>query len=204
MNTTASALLLTSTQFDLLHPEGGAWSLVKSTVTANGVVENLVRLAATARKMEIPVFHSPIAIDYAGLPAAPLDAPSAIHQLVVSNKLLGKGTRGTEFLCELTPETGDVVLPARSGFSSFWSNDIDQRLRSLGVRRLYIAGMLAHACVESHARDAVEKGYQPVIVRDAIGAAGADLLDASLKILSLHAREIVDTTTVTNRWLGRT
>jgi nicotinamidase-related amidase len=199
---TSTALLLTSTQFDLLHPQGGAWSLVESTVTANAVVKNIGRLAATARKMKIPVFYSPIAIDYGDPALASMKAPSAIHQLVLSNQLLGMGGRGAEFLPELAPQAGDIVLSPRSGFSSFWSNDIDRRLQACGVRQLYIAGMLAHACVESHARDAVEKGYQPIIVKDAIGAASQDLLDAVLKIMALQAHEILDTATATNRWLG--
>jgi len=198
----STALLLTSTQFDLLHPQGGAWSLVQSTVTANRVVENIRQLAAAARSRKIPVIYSPIAIDYGNPALGARPAPSAIHQLVLGNKLLGLGTRGAEFLPELAPQAGDLVLPPRSGFSSFWSNDINRRLQAGGVRQLYLAGMLAHACVESHARDAVEQGYQPVIVKDAIGAAGQDLLDAVLKIMALQAHELVDTATAMKRWVG--
>lgn len=196
---TKAALLLTSTQHDLLHPQGGAWALVKSTVTANAVVAHVQALASAARRLKIPVIYSPIAIDYRQ-PTPALEAPSAIHRLVFENKLLAKDGPGTAFLPELAPQAGDIVLPARAGFSSFWSNDIDRRLQALGVRQLYIAGMLAHACVESHARDAVEKGYQPIIAKDAIGAAGDELLEAALKILALHAHELADTATITQRW----
>ena len=195
-----SALIITSAQHDLLHPQGGAWPLVESTVKPRAVVEHLSRLLAAARRERIPVFHSPVVIDYGNPSLQAMEPPSAIHRLILKNKLLGKGTLGAQFLTELSPLAGEGILPGRTGFSSFWNSDLDEQLRAKGIRQVFLAGMLAHACIESHARDAVEKGYQPVIARDAIGAAGDALLEASLKILELHAHEITDTATITQRW----
>jgi nicotinamidase-related amidase len=73
-------------------------------------------------------------------------------------------------------------------------------LKNLEVKTLFIAGMLAEACVESHARDAVENGYRPVIVSDAIGSTSAELLDASLKTLALHSANLMTTEQALASW----
>lgn len=193
-----SALLITSAQFDLLHPMGGAWGLVGETVKKNDVVANLMKLTNAARSAGVPVLHSPIALDYAAMEG--FEPLSVIQKLVVENKLLAKDSVGAGFIPELAPRPGDIVLAARQGFSSFWANDIDARLKALGTKTLYIAGMLSHACVESHARDATEKGYRAIVVRDGTAAAGAELLEASYKILSLHCWKLVTTEEAIGSW----
>ena len=39
--------------------------------------------------------------------------------------------------------------------------------------------MLAEGCVESHARDAVENGYRPIVISDATASTSEELLAAS-------------------------
>ncbi|GAI80159.1 unnamed protein product, partial [marine sediment metagenome] len=45
-----TALLITDPQNDFLHPDGVAWGVVGANVTANGTVENIDALFATANK----------------------------------------------------------------------------------------------------------------------------------------------------------
>jgi nicotinamidase-related amidase len=196
------ALLLTSTQNDLLHPSGGAWGLVADTVTKNNVVQNLAALIAGGRAAGIPIIYSPVGIDHAKIPAGH-EPTTVIQGLILQNKLLKRDAFGAQFLAELAPQPGDLVLPPRTGFSSFWSSNLDARLKEKGVKTLCIAGMLAHACIESHARDAAELGYQPVVVRDAIGAAGESLLAASLTVLGLHAKALPTTAEILTQWRTR-
>jgi len=192
------ALLITSAQHDLLHSGGGAWGLVGETVTKNNVVPNLERLATAARKAGIPVIHSPIEFDYAAMSGfKPL---SLIQKLVLENRLLAKGTPGARFVPELEPKPGDIVLTPRQGFSSFWGGDIGMQLKGLGIETLYIAGMLANACVDSHTRDAVENGYRPIVIRDATAAPGEAVLQASYTILALHASALVTTDEAIVSW----
>jgi nicotinamidase-related amidase len=91
-----SILLITSAQNDLLAPTGGAWSFVRATVEKNNVPKKLNELTRAARASGIPVIHSPIELDY--LAMADFKPLSAIQQVVLDNKLLAKGTRGSEFL----------------------------------------------------------------------------------------------------------
>jgi nicotinamidase-related amidase len=181
---TESVLLITSAQNDLLDPAGGAWNFVRATVEKNNVPKKLNELIRAARASGIPLIHSPIELDY--LAVVGFKPLSAIQQVVLDNKLLAKGTRGSEFLAGLDIESKDSVLPPRQGFSSFWAKTIQGELERFGARTIYIAGMLAEACVESHARDAVENGYRPIVISDAIGATSPALLEASLQTLALH------------------
>jgi len=184
-----SILLITSAQNDLLDPTGGAWNFVRATVEKNHVPKKLIELARAARAAGIPVFHSPIELDYPAMTGfKPL---SAIQQVVFDHKLLAKGTRGCEFLTGLDIQSKDSVLRPRQGFSSFWARTIQGELERIGARTIYIAGMLAEACVESHARDAVENGYRPIVVSDAVGATSPELLEASLLTLALHTSALL-------------
>jgi nicotinamidase-related amidase len=70
----------------------------------------------------------------------------------------------------------------------------------MDVKTLIIAGMLAEGCVESHARDAVENGYRPIIVSDAIGSTSVELLEASLKTLALHSANLRTTQQMLASW----
>jgi len=184
-----SILLITSAQNDLLDPAGGAWNIVRATVEKNSVPNKLNELAHAARASGIPVIHSPVEFDYPAMTGfKPL---SAIQQVILDNKLLAKGTRGSQFLAGLNIQSKDSVLPPRQGFSSFWAKTVQAELARFGARTIYIAGMLAEACVESHARDAVENGCSPIVISDAIGATSPALLDASLQILALHTSALL-------------
>lgn len=191
-------LLITSAQNDLLSPNGKAWGLTKQTVMKNGVADKLKDLIERARSVNIPVLLSPVSFDYSTLgDVAPL---SSIQSVIIENRLLEADTFGSQFIEAVTPGEKDIVLPPRQGFSSFWSNTIQSHLNGLGVKTLFIAGMLAEGCVESHSRDAVENGYRPIIISDAIGSTSPELMDASLKTLALHSAELKTTEQVLDGW----
>ena len=193
-----SILLITSAQNDLLDPTGGAWSFVRATVEKNNVPNKLNELARAARASGIPVILSPIELDFPAMTGfKPL---SAIQQVILDHKLLAKGTRGSEFIADLHIQSKDSVLRPRQGFSSFWAKTIQNELEHTGARTIYIAGMLAEACVESHARDAVENGYRPIVISDAIGATSPALLEASLQTLALHSSALLSTEQTITSW----
>jgi nicotinamidase-related amidase len=184
-----TVLLITSAQNDLLDSSGKAWELVRSTVEQNRVPEKLSRLVEHARKVGMPVLFSPIELDYGAM--AKIEPLTAIRSLIVKSQLLARSTPGVQRISRISAHPGDIVLRPRQGFSSFWARTIQDDLARLGARTIIIAGMLAEACVASHARDAAENGYRPVVVRDAIGSSSPEILEASLKTLALHTHALV-------------
>lgn len=186
-----TVLLITSAQIDLLAENGKAWGFTKSSEKQNAVRRNLTTILKEARNRNIPVIHSPVAFDYELMKEVkPLNA---IQRVIVQNQLLAMNSIGSEFIPEAQPMTGETVLAYRQGFSSFWAKSIQEHLEKLGTETIYIAGMLAEGCITSHARDAVENGYETIVISDAIGSTSLDLLEASVKMLSLHTSSIIKT-----------
>lgn len=185
------ALLITSAQIDLLSEEGKAWGFTKDSEAKNKIRASLKKIIKKARKQNIPIIHSPVAFDYESMKGyKPLNA---IQGVIVENKLLEMNTPGCEFIPEASPLKNEIVLPYRQGFTSFWANSIQEHLERFGVDTIYIAGMLAEGCVESHARDAAENGYSTIVISDAIGSTSLELLEASEKTLALHTKAMIST-----------
>lgn len=193
-----AALLITSTQNDLMSPGGKAWGMTRHTVEANEVPNKLSRLASAARQANIPVIISPVAFDYSAM--AGFEPKSTIQKIIIDNALLETDTWGAQIIDEIGSAEADIVLPPRQGFSSFWAGTVSGPLKELGVADIYLAGMLAEGCIESHARDAVENGLRPVVVSDAIGSTSPDLLAASLQTLTVHSHRMEETDKVIARW----
>jgi len=88
------------------------------------------------------------------------------------------GTPGAEFSSLLRAEQIDEIVdkgtdPQTDGYSAFAGTDLAQRLRARGIRRVFIAGIATDYCVKSTTIDAVEAGFQAIVLTDAIAAINA-------------------------------
>ena len=86
-------------------------------------------------------------------------------------KLITRGTWDHEIVDELTPGPGDIVVP-KTRYSGFAGTNLDQILRSRGIRSVLIEGTATNVCVESTLRDLYHREYFPIMVTDATLAAG--------------------------------
>jgi nicotinamidase-related amidase len=59
--------------------------------------------------------------------------------------------------------------------------------------------MSANMCIESHARDAIENGFDLIIVADATAAAGDAAYEAALTNFEFLAHEVVTTKQIIKR-----
>ena len=72
---------------------------------------------------------------------------------------------------ELPPGTeiiSKAMDPDREAYSGFDGTDLAQRLSKRGVRRVFIGGLATDYCVKNTVLDAIKKGFQAVLLRDAI------------------------------------
>lgn len=78
---------------------------------------------------------------------------------------------------ELAPELGvrpdDIIITKRQ-WGAFYGTELDLQLRRRRVKTLVLCGISANIAIESTARDAYERGYNLVLVEDAIAARSAD------------------------------
>lgn len=85
------------------------------------------------------------------------------------------GTPGAEFVAGLNPpDEADVVskgtVAAREAYSGFEGTDLAQRLRRLGVHRLFVGGLATDYCVRATILDALREGFTVVALTDAMQA----------------------------------
>jgi nicotinamidase/pyrazinamidase len=91
-----------------------------------------------------------------------------------------QGTRGAEFHPGLKPPAGAEIVskgmdPTRDSYSAFQAEDSAGQpfptvLTSRGVRRLYVGGLATDYCVRASVLDALNAGFEVVVLSDAIGA----------------------------------
>lgn len=84
------------------------------------------------------------------------------------------GSKEAEFIPELAP-VGDEVVISKTSSSPFNSSNIDQVLRNLGVKQLYVTGVMTSGCVETTVRDAADRGYDVILVTDACAGRTHDM-----------------------------
>jgi nicotinamidase/pyrazinamidase len=86
-----------------------------------------------------------------------------------------QGTRGAEFSEQLElPETAVLVSKATrvdvDAYSGFDGTDLQQDLRDAGVRRVFIGGLATDYCVLATVKDALQAGFEVIVLSDAIRA----------------------------------
>jgi nicotinamidase-related amidase len=77
-----------------------------------------------------------------------------------------------EIVGELGPKDGDIVVTKRQ-WGAFYGTDLDLQLRRRGITTVVLGGIATNYGVESTARDGYERGYQLVLVEDAMSARSA-------------------------------
>jgi nicotinamidase/pyrazinamidase len=102
-----------------------------------------------------------------------------------------QGSGGAEFHAslKLTPET--VVIskgtrPEEDSYSAFGGTDLANRLRALGVRRVWIGGLALDYCVKETALDARRNGFETRLIRDATRAVNVHAGDAATALADLR------------------
>ena len=93
------------------------------------------------------------------------------------------GSKEAEVLAEIAP-IGDEIVFSKTTGSVFNSTPIHHVLTSMGIRNLIMCGVMSSGCVESAARDAIDKGYGVVVVADASASWTEELHRASMRVMN--------------------
>jgi len=194
-----TAIFITDPQNDFLSEGGAAWKLVGEQVVADKVVEHQVQLRDVAKKVGIPVFYSThmyTEMDYANWTSL-----NAIDKIMFEIDMFHQGTWGHDFHPDLVPDDNTIVMNPHKGLSNFWAGDASIQLRQYGIETLIMTGMSANLCVESHTRDAIENGFDVIIIADATAGAGPLAKKAALINYEFIAHEVTTTEDIVKRLL---
>lgn len=78
-----------------------------------------------------------------------------------------KGTEGARIITELTPAETDPVV-AKTSYSGFHHTGLEGILNALGCTRLVLTGCVTNICILYTAYDAVVRGYEVEVPREAV------------------------------------
>ncbi|WP_431050014.1 cysteine hydrolase [Roseateles sp. L2-2] len=178
-----TALVIIDPQIDFMSPKGKGWSIVGESVTEQRLVPHLQQLMAGFKRAGLPVAISPhyyYPHDHRWLHEAP--AETVQHKLGMFDRegaltLEGFRDSGADFIPELKAaiEDGKTIVAAPHKLYGPQSNDVMLQLRKQRIDKIVLAGMASNLCVESHLREFLERGFEVVVVRDAV--AGPKLPD---------------------------
>lgn len=178
-----TALVVIDPQIDFMSSKGAGWAVFGESVTEQQLVPNLGRLFAAFKKAGATVAISPhyyYPHDHKWVYEAP--AETVQHRLGLFDRkgaltLDGFRNSGADFMPEFKPfiEDGKTLVASPHKLYGPQSNDLMLQLRKQRIDKIVLAGMAANLCVESHLRELLERGFEVVVVRDAI--AGPKLPD---------------------------
>jgi nicotinamidase-related amidase len=153
---------------------------------AVGLIGNCARLAARAREIGVTVLHCTAetrddgrggnhnARLFAGVKKSPVR--------------LTPGSAAVQVPEEIGVDPRDLVLPRYHGLGPMTGTQLDSILRNLGATTIVGVGVSVNVGMTNLALDAVNRGYQTVLPRDAIAGVPADYADAVIdNTLSLIA-----------------
>ncbi len=101
---------------------------------------------------------------------------------------LSPGSPGGSVVPELGPEPEDLVLTRTHGLGPMSGTDLDPILRNLGITTIVVTGVSVNVAILNLVMDAVNRGYQVVLPRDAVAGVpagyAAAVIDGTLSLLS--------------------
>ena len=192
-----TALLLIDRFNDFISEGGKLWDRIKTVAEANDCIAHTLQLLSAARTTGMRVFY---AMHHRYRPGdyETSKYTSPIQRAAWSRKTFEYGTWGGEFRAEFAPQPGDIVAQEHWCSSGFANTDLDLQLKRHGIQRLIVAGLVAHTCVESTVRCAVELGYDVTLVKDATPDYSEEYMHVTLvSNLPNYASAIVATQEVT-------
>lgn len=199
-----TALVLIDMQRDFVSRDGAFASLGVDVSMYDEAIPRMRSLTDAARAAGVPVIH----LQNAQLDQHLSDSPAQLrfNLRMHAAARLGAGplrytvpgTRGHEFIPELAPLEGELVVPKYRS-SGFWATPLDLILRSNGVESVVIAGCTTEGCVESTARDALFNDLHVVIAQDCVASDDREQHHASM-VLMKHRFDVLDSRHIVVAW----
>ena len=163
------------------------------------VVPNMERLLEAARLNGALVCH----VGFWTLPENRSDSGPWLAQrrrsTYSSDKLCIADTEGAEFIDELAPEAGELVIH-KHRYSGFKGTDLDMTLRAQELKSIIVTGVSTNVCVESTLRDCFEIGYYAAIVEDATASWDMNLHRATIETVNHRFGVVLQTSDILDFW----
>lgn len=169
-----TALVTQECQGGVIGPQAGLPMLADEA--RREAIPNIARLLASARAAQVTVVHCLIQRRPDGR------GSNTNARLFAAGASFGAdltpGTPGAAVLPEFGPAEEDLVLVRTHGVSPMTGTDLDSVLRNLGIRTIVGVGVSVNIAITNFVMDAVNRGYQFVLPRDAVSGFPREYSDA--------------------------
>ena len=185
------ALLLIDMQRDFLDPGGYLAGMGYDLSGVRAAIEPARRLLRAARGAGIAILHTRQGYrpDLAEVPARRRARMAAGQSSVGKPGPLGRflirGEPGFQIIAELAPLQDEPVID-KTANGAFWGTDLAAILAARGIRAIIFAGVTTDVCVHSTLRDAVDRGFECLLARDACGSGDAEAHRAALHMVTVE------------------
>lgn len=154
-----------------------------AAVAAGNVLERIAHLCTRARAVDVPVLHCTAESRPDGLGSNHNARLFALARRAGPTPSAGMSSgAGASGASGVHPSIGvepaDFVLSRLHGLSPMAGTSLDPILRNLGITTIVATGVSVNVALLGLAFDAVNRGYQLVLARDATAGIGDDYVDA--------------------------
>jgi maleamate amidohydrolase len=153
------------------------------------------RVLAAARAAAIPVLYTRVEYDKDGV-----NGGLFVRKIPALRHLVPGGPLG-EIMPQIAPGEHEVVI-VKQYASAFFGTTLAATLNALGVDTVIITGVSTSGCVRATAVDALQHGFVPLVVRQAVGDRDPGPHESALFDLQAKYAEVVDEDSVVS-WLGQ-
>jgi nicotinamidase-related amidase len=87
-----------------------------------------------------------------------------------------------EIIPELAPAEGEKIFDKPS-YGAFATTDIEAYLQARGIHQLIMTGLTSDCCIHTNVREALDRGFDCLTVRDATGACFESVHEAAIQLL---------------------
>jgi nicotinamidase-related amidase len=169
-----TALVMIDMQRDFIEPGGFGAALGNDVSLLAPVVPAAAALVAWARRLGLLIVHTkechrpdlsdcPPSKRLRGKPHLRIGDPGPMGRILID------GEPGADFVPELAPRPGDLVI-AKPGKGAFYATDLGDALHRHQITRLIFGGVTTEVCVQTTMREANDRGYECLLVEEATGS----------------------------------
>ncbi|PPF85652.1 isochorismatase [Subtercola sp. Z020] len=142
------------------------------------------RVLAAAREAGVLIVHTKVSFAAGGI-----DGGQFFRKVGALASFVGDTPAG-EIMPQVRPDPGEPVL-VKQYASAFFGTSLASTLQANGVDTLIITGVSTSGCVRATAVDALQHGFVPLVVRDAVGDRADGPHEANLYDIQAKYGEVV-------------
>lgn len=153
-------------------------------MASDDCLEEAAVVLAAARAAGVLVVHTKVAFSADGV-----DGGVFFRKVGALSRFVGETVLG-QIMPQVAPRPDEIVITKQYA-SAFFGTSLSSTLTAAGVDTLIITGVSTSGCIRASAVDAIQHGFIPLVVRDAVGDRDSRPHEANLFDLQAKYAEVV-------------